>query len=134
MARITRKSLLVLAGLAVLAGAASAETKPAPARQLHWRSEMTGTNVPAGLVSETWVKGDRVRTVMETPLGESVVVVKDRVAYMSNGAMARKMRLDERTGKGPMPAPTDYATRLDELLKRGRKVGTEEVDGEVCDK
>ena len=124
----------------------AAKTKEAPAkdapaakdagkdRQLHWKSEMTGTNVPAGMTSETWLKGERVRTVMQTPVGESVVVMKDKVVYMKSAGMAMKMPVDERQQKGPMPKPTDYATKLEDLLKGGKKVGTEEIDGEACDK
>jgi len=109
-------------------------SKDDSARQLHWKSEMTGKNVPPGLTSETWLKGERVRTVMQTPVGESVVVMKDKVVYMKSAGMAMKMPVDERQQKGPMPKPTDYATKLEDLLKGGKKVGTEEIDGEACDK
>jgi hypothetical protein len=125
-------AVLVLATGAVLG--ATPATKEAPPRQLHWKSEMTGKNVPPGLTSETWLKGERVRTVMQTPMGESVVVVKDKVVYMKTGSMAMKVPVDAQQQKGPMPRPTDYATKLEELLKGGKKVGTEEIDGEACDK
>jgi len=130
--KIVRRSLMG-ALLLMSAGSLLAEA-PVPPKQLHWKSEMSGTGVPPGLTSETWLKGDRVRTVMQTPMGESVVVVKDKVVYMKTGGMAMKMPAESQQQKGPMPRPTDYATRLEELLKGGKKVGTEEIDGEACDK
>jgi outer membrane lipoprotein-sorting protein len=114
--------------------AAKAPASPDANRQLHWKSEMTGTNVPPGMTSETWLKGERVRTVMQTPVGESVVVMKDKVVYMKASGMAMKMPVDPNQQKGPMPKPTDYATKLEEILKGGKKVGTEKIDGEDCDK
>jgi hypothetical protein len=105
-------AVLVLATGAVLG--ATPATKEAPPRQLHWKSEMTGKNVPPGLTSETWLK--------------------DKVVYMKTGSMAMKVPVDAQQQKGPMPRPTDYATKLEELLKGGKKVGTEEIDGEACDK
>jgi len=125
------------AALVLAAGTAfgtAKEAKEPPVRQLHWKSEMTGKNVPPGLTSETWLKGERVRTVMQTPMGESVVVVKDKVVYMKSAGTAMKMPMDTQQQRGPMPKPTDYATRLDEILKGGKNVGKEEIDGEACDK
>jgi outer membrane lipoprotein-sorting protein len=132
--------LVFAAGAAVAAPPAAKDTKDtkdakeAPPRQLHWKSEMTGKNVPPGLTSETWLKGEKVRTVMQTPMGESVVVVKDKVVYMKSAGMAMKMPVDAQQQKGPMPKPSDYATKLDQLLKGGKNVGKEEIDGESCDK
>jgi hypothetical protein len=130
--KMVRHSIAAL--LVLSAGFALAEAATTAPKQLHWKSEMSGTGVPPGLTSETWLKGERVRTVMQTPMGESVVIVKDKVVYMQTGGMAMKMPAEAQQQKGPMPRPTDYATRLEELLKGGKKVGTETIDGEACDK
>jgi outer membrane lipoprotein-sorting protein len=129
-----RKAMKTVGLVVVLAAGVLLADEPPP-RHLHWKSVMTGMGIPEGLTSETWVKGEKVRTVMQTPMGESTVVVKDKVVYMRTGAMAMKMPVEQgQAGKGPMPKPQDYATRLEEILKGGTRVGTEVIDGEKCDK
>lgn len=100
--------------------------------EFHYRTEMSGASLPQAMKSETWIKGDKVRMEMETPVGPSTTIVKDKVVYSKMGAMAMKIPADLQKSAGPNPS--DYAQRMEEYLKRGTKVGTEVVDGEKCDK
>lgn len=117
----------VLAVVVVLSLPAAAD---AP-RELHWKSTMTIPGMPFELVSETWVKGDKVRMVAQTPMGPAVTVVKGRSVYINTPAIAMKTSVDA-TQKSTQPG--DLARNLDDLLKNGTKLGTETVDGEACEK
>lgn len=108
--------------------------EPAPkVRQVHWKTELSGAQVPTGLTMETWVKGDRVRSVMNTPVGPSITIIKDGTVYMQAAGMAMKMPLDVQQRMG-QARPSDYAANLGELLKDGKKLGKETIDGESCEK
>lgn len=111
---------------------AAAEPEPR-VRQVHWKTDLSGAQVPPGLSMETWVKGDRVRSVMNTPVGPSITIIKDGVVYMQAAGMAMKMPLETQQRLG-QARPSDYAANLDELLKDGKKLGKEMIDGESCDK
>lgn len=111
---------------------ASSPLLASDARELHFKTEMTGGGLPQAMTSETWVKGDKVRMEMQTPIGPSTTVIKDKVIYSKTGGMAMKIPVDMQ--KSAQPRPTDWATAMDQLLKGGTKVGTEAVDGETCDK
>jgi outer membrane lipoprotein-sorting protein len=104
----------------------------AESRELHFKTDMTGAGMPQGLTSETWMKGEKIRMEMQTPIGPSVMVIKDKIVYSKTGGMAMKIPVDLQ--KGSQPRPTDWATAMDQFLKNGSKVGTEAVDGEMCDK
>lgn len=101
-------------------------------RELHYKTDMTGAGMPQSITAETWIKGERIRMEMQTPVGPSVTVIKDKVVYSKTGGMAMKIPADMQKSAGPRP--TDYATAIEEFLKGGQKVGTEAVDGETCDK
>lgn len=118
---------ILLASLFAAAAPALGES-----RQAHWRSEISGGPVPGKLTSETWIKGDRVRMVLDSPAGPSVMIVKGDTAYMTMGKTALKMPVDTRTGASPRPA--DYVNGLDKLLEGGKKLQGELVDGEFCEK
>jgi len=121
---------LTLAALVLMAAPLAAES----GREFHFKTEMTGAGLPSALLSETWVKGEHVRVETQTPMGPSSIVIKDKTMYTKMGGMAMKMSLDQqRKGMTP-PRAADYAQALDEKLKGGTKVGTETVDGELCDK
>jgi outer membrane lipoprotein-sorting protein len=100
-------------------------------REFHWKSTMTIPGVQLELASETWVKGDRVRMVTQTPMGPSVTVVKGRNVYINAGIIAMKTTVDTAPSS---TQPADFARNLDDLLKSGTKLGTETVDGEACEK
>lgn len=100
-------------------------------RELHWKSTMQIPGMSFDLPSETWVKGDKVRVVTDTPVGKAVTVVKGKTVYINSGGLAIKTTVDA-APKGTQPA--DFARNLDDLLKNGTKLGTETVDGEACEK
>jgi outer membrane lipoprotein-sorting protein len=122
MKRMTLMALLV----------AAAPLVAAESRELHFKTEMSGAGLPQAMTSETWIKGEKVRMEMETPIGPSTTVIKDKVVYSKTGSMAMKIPVDMQKNSGPRP--TDWATAMDQFLKNGKKIGTETVDGEMCDK
>ena len=124
--------------LAAVLGSAAARAAPAPAAagdattQLHWKSDMTVEKLGITIPSETWIKGNKVRVVAQTPVGESVTVIRDGVAYVKTPLMAMKAQVGEGTGSAG-DAGLDIARDLDAFLAKGKKLGTETVDGEVCE-
>lgn len=100
--------------------------------EFHYKTEMTGGDLPSAMTSETWVKGDRIKMLTQTPVGPSSMVVKDKMIYMRTGGMAMKMAVDQQ--KSAQPRPSDYAQALEQRLKGAKKMGTEVIDGEKCDK
>ena len=99
-------------------------------REFHWKSTMAIPGMPFNLESETWVKGNRVRVVTQTPMGPSVTVVKGRSVYINAGTIAVK------TTMGAVPdgsSPANLAQNLDDLLRNGTRLGSETVDGEACE-
>ncbi len=111
---------------------ASTPMLAADIRELHFKTDMTGAGLPQAMKSETWIKGEKVRVEMQTPIGPSTTVIKDKVVYSKTGGMAMKIPVDAQ--KHASPQPSDYAKSMDEYLKGGTKLGTEMVDGEMCDK
>ena len=101
-------------------------------REFHYKTEMTGAGIPGPIVSESWIKGDRIKVLTQTPVGPSSMVIKDKIIYMKTGGMAMKMAVDQM--KSTQPRPSDYSQALEQQLKGATKVGTEMVDGEKCDK
>src|SRR5262249_1624253 len=96
-----KKALLVLALV-------SARLLAEPRSQVHFKREVAGSGLPGVMTGETWVKGNRVRTVMDTPMGSSISIVKDNVVYVTMAGMAVKMSVDaQRKQRGLSPA--DYA-------------------------
>lgn len=122
------KRTLLASAAFLLAGAASAATP----REIHWKTDMSGGALPTAVTTETWVKGEKFRMVMESPVGKQTLIIKDRVVYVNAGVMAMKMSADQQRNAGPRAS--DYATGLDDLLKNGTKLGQETIDGELCDK
>ncbi|MEO6324908.1 MAG: hypothetical protein ABIT01_04515, partial [Thermoanaerobaculia bacterium] len=101
-------------------------------REFHYKTEMSGAGLPGNMTSETWIKGEKIRMITETPMGPSAMVIKDKTIYMKTGGMAMKMSVDQK--QGAQPRPSDYAQALDQRLKGATKMGTEMIDGEMCDK
>ncbi len=125
----------VLAAVLVSAAALWAPTPAAAddkATQLHWKSDMTVEKFGITIPSETWIKGNKVRVVSQTPVGESVTVIRDGVAYVKTPMLAMKTKVGSGKGAGG-DAGVDIARDLDAFLAKGTKLGTETVDGEVCE-
>jgi outer membrane lipoprotein-sorting protein len=124
--------------LAAVLGSAAARSAPAPAAagdattQLHWKSDMTVERFGITIPSETWIKGNKVRVVAQTPVGESVTVIRDGTAWVKTPMLAMKAKVGSGSGAGSDPG-LDIARDLDAFLAKGTKLGTETVDGEVCD-
>ena len=123
---------------AAVVGSAAARSAPGPAAagdattQLHWKSEMTVEKFGITIPSETWIKGNKVRVVAQTPVGESVTVIRDGVAWVKTPMLAMKTRVGPGKGAGGDPG-VDIARDLDAFLAKGTKLGTETVDGELCE-
>ena len=119
-------------------GSASARSAPPPATaadattQIHWKSDMTVEKFGITIPSETWIKGNRVRVVAQTPVGESVTVIRDGTAWVKTPMLAMKARVGSDGGGGTDPG-LDIARDLDAFLAKGTKLGSETVDGEVCE-
>jgi outer membrane lipoprotein-sorting protein len=121
-------ALVSTASLPVPALAAAGAVTP----QLHWKSEMTVEKFGITIPSETWIKGNRVRVVAQTPVGESVTVIRDGVAWVKTPMLAMKAQVGSGNRAGGDPG-VDIARDLDAFLAKGTKLGTETVDGEVCE-
>jgi hypothetical protein len=124
--------LAVLLAALPAAAARSAPAAAAPGTELHWKSDMTVEKFGITIPSETWIKGSWVRVVAQTPVGESVTVIRDGTAWVKTPMLAMKTTVGSGEGAGGDPG-LDIARDLDAFLAKGTKVGTEAVDGEVCD-
>jgi len=104
------------------------------AADIHFKTEMTGAGLPAAMTGETWIKGKRVRSVMQTPMGPSTSIMKDDMMYVTMGPMAMKMSMDAANRQQRNVNPADYANRYEEFTKDGTKLGMETIDGDPCEK
>ena len=101
----------------------------------HWKSKGEIEGGPQGSMttdSELWMKGKQLR-VKTTAMGMKVNVVKsgDFVYQWQEGqATGVKMPAGPRQRGG---ASGDYVNRIEEIRAKGKKVGTETVNGHTCD-
>lgn len=103
----------------------------APPKQAHWKSEMTGSALPAPVSVESWVKDTRLRAETKTQVGTSLLVVRDGTAWVRTGSLALRMPAAQHRSATPQPA--DYVQELDGLLASATRLGTESLDGEECE-
>lgn len=103
----------------------------APPKGAHWKSEMTGSALPAPVSVETWVKGASLRAESRTAVGTSTVIVRDGTAWVTTGSLALRMPAAQHRSATPQPA--DYVLDLDGLLASATRLGTESLDGEECE-
>jgi outer membrane lipoprotein-sorting protein len=135
MARPSRIPALLVAVLMAAAASSARAAAPAadPVTQLHWKSDMTVESFGITIPSETWIKGDKVRVVAQTPVGESVTIIRDGMAWVKTPQLAMKTSVGSERGGGADPG-LDIVRDLESFLSKGTKLGTETVDGEICDK
>jgi hypothetical protein len=102
---------------------------------LHWKSTSQITGGPQGDMtteSELWMKAKKVR-VKTKAMGMDLNIVKsDDVVYQWQEGQPSGMKMSAsmpRRGGGSM----EYVDKMEEIRTKGKKVGTETVDGHSCD-
>lgn len=101
----------------------------------HWKSKSLMAGGPRGDVnaeSELWMKDKKVR-IKTKVMGVDMSMVKsgDFVYQWQDGQTSgMKMSANMRRGGG---ASTDYVDKIEDIRTKGKKVGTETVDGHPCD-
>lgn len=132
MTRKTLRPIAAAAGLLLLAGLATAQ----PVVSAHWKStiEVEGNQRESvGPISgEFWMKQGRVRmnnAVMG--MNMNMVHANDTTWQWTNG---QKMGMKFGAAMNPrQQGGSDYASRIDEYRTKGKKIGSERVDGHSCD-
>jgi len=122
-----------LAGALLLPGAAFAQL---PGDSAHWRStiEVEGGNQPGigPMQSEIWLKSGIMRTKMQV-MGMTRNMLKsgDTMYQWGEGEkMGMKFNAAVQQRQGPSG---DYANRIAEYRTKGKKTGSEKIDGHPCD-
>jgi len=101
----------------------------------HWKSKSEMAGGPQGEMtteSELWTKDKKVR-VKTKAMGMNINIVKagDFLYQWQEGETSgMKMSANMRRRPG---ASTDYLEKVEEIRTKGKKVGTETVDGHACD-
>jgi hypothetical protein len=125
----------VLTAAVLLAGGATAVAQ-LPADAVHWKSTVDvegGPQQGVGPVeSEIWVKKGSMRSkLLVMGMTRNVVKSGDTMYQWADGektGMKFNTAMAQRQGGGG-----DYANRIDEYRTRGKKVGSEKIDGHPCD-
>jgi hypothetical protein len=134
----TRRGQIIGAVGTVLTGLliAAAATAQLPNGTAHWKStiEVEG-DAAAGvgpLESEVWTKPGKLRMQTQV-LGMTQNLFKSGDAiYQWIEGQKNGMKMNAALG-GRAAATGDYASRIDEYLSKGKKVGSETIDGHPCD-
>ncbi len=125
--------------IAAAAGVFALSAVAAPAQRFdaaHWKSQITVEGREAGRMpsdSEIWIKGGKMR-VKTNVSGNSMNMLKlgDEMYTWTEGqgtGMKMNAAMQQRS---PRPS-SDYVNRIDEYRTKGKKVGTETVDGHPCE-
>ena len=132
MMRIKSLGAAALAGL-LLSGAALAQLSGGSA---HWKStiEVEGGNQQGmgPMQSENWLKQGNMRSKMQV-MGMTRHTLKagDTVYQWADGEKTgMKFNAAVQQRQGPSG---DYASRIDEYRTKGKKTGSEKIDGHPCD-
>jgi outer membrane lipoprotein-sorting protein len=123
-----------LSAALLLAGTASAQ---APADAIHWKStvEIEGGQQSQGagpMEAEIWLKKGSMRSKMVVMGMTRNVVKSGDTMYQWADGEKKGMKFDASVAKRQGPGG-DYANRIEEYRSRGKKTGTETIDGHPCD-
>jgi hypothetical protein len=127
-----KPSLMSRALLAVvLFGAMALDAEAQKFSSGHWKSKTVmegGRQGPATAEGEVWLKNEKVRMKSQMMgMNSNMLVTEDAIyQWMEGQAMGMKMPRDTESG-----ASADYVNT--DLKTKGKKIGTETVDGLVCD-
>ena len=127
----TKTTAALALGAFALAGALSAQSFSSG----HWKSKSRMEGGPQGDMnteSELWMKDKKVRIKTKVMGMEMNVVKSGDWAYQWQEGQTTGMKMPanvRRRGSASM----DYLERMDEIRTKGKKVGTETVDGHACD-
>ncbi|HEY6146227.1 MAG TPA: DUF4412 domain-containing protein [Thermoanaerobaculia bacterium] len=130
-----RKSLraAALAGALLFPGAAFAQL---PGGSAHWKStmEVEGGNQPGvgPMQSEIWMKQGAIRTKMLVMGMTRNMLKSGDTMYQWGEGEKTGMKFSTAVQQRPAPAG-DYVNRIDEYRTRGKKTGSEKIDGHPCD-
>src|SRR5215467_3780716 len=124
-----------LGACALAAGMLAASLGAQGFSSAHWKSKSEMAGGPQGEMtteSELWTKDKKVR-VKTKAMGMNINIVKagDFLYQWQEGETSgMKMSANMRRRPG---ASTDYLEKVEEIRTKGKKVGTETVDGHACD-
>ncbi|MDQ6893836.1 MAG: DUF4412 domain-containing protein [Acidobacteriota bacterium] len=122
-----------LAGGLLLPGAAFAQL---PGDSAHWKStiEVEGGNQQGigPMQSEMWMKSGNMRTKMLVMgMTRNMLKAGDTMYQWAEG---EKTGVKFGTAVQQRPGPSgDYANRIDEYRTKGKKIGSEKIDGHSCE-
>ena len=133
MMRMKSLRAAALAGGLLLSGAAFAQL---PGDSAHWKStiEVEGGNQQGigPMQSEMWLKSGSMRTKMQV-MGMTRNMLKSGDT-MYQWAEGEKTGMKFSTAVQQRQGPSgDYASRIDEYRAKGKKTGSEKIDGHPCD-
>lgn len=124
----------VLSAALFVAGTAPAQ---APADSVHWKStvEIEGGQQSQGvgpMEAEIWLKKGSMRSKMVVMGMTRNVVKSGDTMYQWAEGEKKGMKFNASVAKRQGPGG-DYANRIEEYRTKGKKAGTEKIDGHPCD-
>jgi outer membrane lipoprotein-sorting protein len=124
---LTSRALLAIVLLCGMAASAEAQKFSSG----HWKSKTVmegGPQGPATAEGEVWLKNDKVRMKSQMMgMNSNMLVAEDAIyQWMEGQPMGMKLPKDTESS-----ASADYVNM--DLRTKGKKIGTETVDGLVCD-
>ena len=99
----------------------------------HWKSKVQMEGGPQGEMtkeSEIWMKDKNLRT-KTTAMSMHVTIIKSGdVMYQWQEGQTTGMKVPATMRRGP---GSDYVNKIDEVREKGKKIGTETIDGHKCE-
>lgn len=125
------KSVILAIGAMTLAGALRAQ----PFTSAHWKSRTQMEGGPQGDVTtdaEIWMKDKKIRMKMAIMGMDMNMVRTGDFVYQWQEGQATGMKIPTTVRRRGGPS-TDYVSKIEDVRAKGKKVGTETVDGHPCD-
>ena len=128
-----KSRFLTVAGLALAAAAICGPLAAQSFPSAHWKSKVQMEGGPQGDMttdSEIWMK-DKSMRMKTLAMGMNVNIIKSgdfMYQWQEGQTTGMKLPANMRRGGG-----SDYVNKIDEVRAKGKKIGTETVDGHKCD-
>jgi outer membrane lipoprotein-sorting protein len=86
------------------------------------------------VTSKVWVKGNKVRVEVKHPLmGEMNLIADGKNIYQIAPAQKQATKTDQMKATGGRQPWQMFVANVDQLREKSRKVGSEQIEGHLCD-
>jgi len=132
--RTARRGMAMGALACMAACSAVAAAKPPLSARFEVVTMEQGQGGQITVTSKIWVKGNKVRVEAKHPfLGDLNLIADGKYIYQIAPAQKQAMKADQSRTLGGREPWQMFVANVDQLRQKARKVGSERIEGHLCD-